>query len=408
MAFSTIATGVLLISVPLELRQMRASPTETGVVLSMFGFGMFAFEWLWGLVADRVGYRGPLVLSQLLYAAGIVLLAAAATIPLIALTYFAACGMMVAVGPIARSYLGTSLHTNLRATGLALLSAMWVVSEAIGSGAGGQLIERIPIRNVVLVSAILPLISAGLLWWVFRGYSHAARVRSWTGDDRRHDARGEAQSVTTVIALTAAIVLLVQMGLGGEGALLPLLVTTHLGLSAASAGTAMFAVFLVAGLLLVPGGRASDRWGRKRTMVAGGVIATAGFVVYAIAGSFVAVLGGAALRAAGFALMWPAATAWVSESVPRRRHALFMGVFGEFENIGITLGPAIGGVVWSYSGIQSAFYVYAVAALLASCIAMLAVDRSRVSTAVQHEVGALSQDLVDAAGTAGPQRGEAR
>jgi hypothetical protein len=39
--------------------------------------------------------------------------------------------------------------------------------------------------------------------------------------------------------------------------LLPLLVTTHLGLSAASAGTAMLAVGLLGGVLLVPGGSAS-------------------------------------------------------------------------------------------------------------------------------------------------------
>ena len=68
MTFSTLATGVLQICLPLELRQLRASPGEIGLTLAMFGFGMFAFEWFWGVVADRVGYLIPLVVSQLLYA----------------------------------------------------------------------------------------------------------------------------------------------------------------------------------------------------------------------------------------------------------------------------------------------------------------------------------------------------
>jgi MFS family permease len=284
--------------------------------------------------------------------------------------------MMVAVGPIARSYLGTALHARLRATGLALLSAQWVIAEAVGAGAGGQLIDHFPIREVMLAGALLPVVSAGFAVWVFRGYSHAMHRGEWTADDeaRMEESRGGV-GVMRVLAVTASMVLLVQVGAGGELALLPLLVTTHLQLSAASAGTAMLAVGLIGGALLVPGGNASDRWGRKPTMIAGGVLSAIGFVIYSTSGSFAQVIAGAAVRALGASLIWPAATAWIAESMPRRRHALFMGLFGEFENIGVTIGPILGGIAWSLAGIQAAFYAYAVAALLASAVAALFVDK---------------------------------
>src|SRR3984893_11202225 len=173
MTFSTLAAGLLQICLPLELRQLRASPNQIGLALAMFGFGMFAFEWLWGVLADRAGYRNPLVVSQLLFAACIALLARADSVVLIAVSYFLASGMMVAVGPIARSSLGTALPSRLRATGLALLSAQWVISQAIGAGAGGQLIDHFPIRGVILGGAVLPVISGLLAVWVFWGYSHA-------------------------------------------------------------------------------------------------------------------------------------------------------------------------------------------------------------------------------------------
>ena len=181
--------------------------------------------------------------------------------------------------------------------------------------------------------------------------------------------------VMRVLAVTASMVLLVQVGAGGELALLPLLVTTHLQLSAASAGMAMLAAGLIGGVLLVPGGNASDRWGRKPTMIAGGILSAIGFVIYSTSGSFGQVIAGAAVRALGASLIWPAATAWIAESMPRRRHALFMGLFGEFENIGVTIGPILGGIAWSLAGIQAAFYTYAVAALLASAVAALFVDK---------------------------------
>ncbi len=386
LTFSTLATGLLQICLPLELRQLRASPNEIGLTLSMFGFGMFAFEWLWGILADRLGYRVPLVASHLLYAGSIVVLARVDSVLLIAVAYFFSSGMMVAAGPIARSYLGTSLHRHLRATGLALVSAQWVIAEAIGSGAGGQLIDRFPIRAVLLGGAVLPVISGLLVFMVFKGYSHRAHRASWSDDDqaRMVESRGGA-SVVKILAVTASMVLLIQVGAGGEIALLPLLVTTHLQLSAASAGTAMLVAGLVGGLLLVPGGHASDRWGRKPTMVAGGVVSALGFVIYSTAGSLGLVIAGAAVRALGAALIWPAATAWIAESVPRRSHALYMGLFGEFENIGVTVGPILGGIAWSIAGIQAAFYTFAAAALLAAAVAALFVD-SRAALAESEPV----------------------
>ena len=383
LTFSTLATGLTQIGLPLELRQLHASPNQIGLTLSMFGFGMFAFEWLWGVLADRVGYRAPLVVSQLLYAASIVLLARVDSVLLIAICYFLASGMMVAVGPIARSYLGTALHARLRATGLALLAAQWVIAEAVGAGAGGQLIDHFPIRSVILGAAILPVASSLLILWVFRRYSHSEHRGAWSQADetRMEESRGGA-GVMHVLAVSASMALLIQIGIGGELALLPLLVTTHLHQSAAGAGAAMLAAGLLGGVLFIPGGNASDRWGRRPTMIAGGILSAAGFVGYATAGTFSQVIVGAAIRALGAALIWPAATAWIAESMPRRRHALFMGLFGEFENVGVTIGPILGGLAWSLAGIQAAFYTYAAAALVAAIVAAAFVGGRRASTVV--------------------------
>ena len=374
MTFSTLATGLLQICLPLELRQLRASPDQIGVTLAMFGFGMFAFEWLWGVVADRIGYRAPLIGSQILYSGFILLLARADSVLLIAIGYFFASGMMVAVGPIGRSYLGTALHARLRATGLAVLAAQWLIASSIGAGVGGQLIDHFPIRSVILVAAVLPIASSLLLLWLFRDYSHSEHRGRWNEDDdaRMEESRGGA-GVVRVLVVTASMVLLIEVGAGGELALLPLLVTTHLHLSAAEAGTAMLAAGLIGGVLMVPGGRAADLWGRKPTMVAGAVLSAVGFAVYATAKNFNQVILGAAIRALGAALIWPAATAWMSDAMPRRRHAMFMGLFGEFENAGITIGPILGGLAWSVAGIQAAFYTYAAAALGAAVVAAVLV-----------------------------------
>jgi MFS family permease len=337
----------------------------------MFGLGFLLFEAVWGALADRVGYGAPLIASQVLYAVGLFFLARAGSVTTIAIAYLITSGTMVAAGPVGRSFLGTTLPPRLRATGLAFIAAMWIFSSALGSGAGGLLIERISITEVLYIAAVLPLVSAVLLWMVFRGYP---RKRSLWGEGEPPAAQAAGRrAFIRVLAITAAIVLLAEIGAGGETALLPLLVTNHLNLSAANAGTALFLLGIFTGILLVPGGIASDRLGRRPTMVVGGLLSAAGFAVYALAGSFAMVVVGAALRALGSALVWPAATAWISEAAPQRRHALTMGLFGEFENLGVTIGPLAGGIVWAQYGIQAAFVAYGVTAVLVAIVSALAV-----------------------------------
>src|SRR5439155_1329733 len=231
------------------------------------GLGMFLFERVWGALADRVGYRLPLVLSQVLYAGGIVLLASSRSVPLIAVAYLLASGMMVAAGPLGRSFLGTTLPPRLRATGLAFIASQWIVAGAIGSGVGGQLIEHFPIRNVLYGASVLPLIAALLLLLVFMGYKETRGI--WSRGEQPAPARAQP----------------------GE--------------------------------------------------------------------SF---------------MRGPAVTAWISESAPHRRHALAMGIFGEFENLGVTLGPVAGGLAWSAAGIQAAFFTYAVTAVLVAVVSAIAVS----------------------------------
>ncbi|HYL72329.1 MAG TPA: hypothetical protein VEY89_13600, partial [Candidatus Dormibacteraeota bacterium] len=72
-------------------------------------------------------------------------------------------------------------------------------------------------------------------------------------------AKGALPSMELVaLALVARMLLGLIAGFAGETAFLPLLVTAKLNLSAATAGSALFAAGIFGGLLLVPGGIAAD------------------------------------------------------------------------------------------------------------------------------------------------------
>jgi hypothetical protein len=168
--------------------------------------------------------------------------------------------MMVAVGPIGRSFLGTSLPPQYQATGLALLAAQWVIGEAIGAGAGGLLIDHMPIRTVLYVAAVMPALSAVLVFLVFSGYQESGGRRATSRGPP--SAKPAGLSLIRVMIITASIVLLLRIGAGGE----PPRPRSPRTLASASLRTAMF---------IGHAGRAPwspadglDRWGRRATMIA--------------------------------------------------------------------------------------------------------------------------------------------
>jgi MFS family permease len=67
----------------------------------------------------------------------------------------------------------------------------------------------------------------------------------------------------------------------------------------------------------------------------------------------------AVLRAAANAATQPVAVALLSDVTPSRVRGRVMGLYGSLEDIGIAIGPALAGLVWSISGIGSAFLVMA-------------------------------------------------
>src|SRR2546429_10020903 len=89
----------------------------------------------------------------------------------------------------------------------------------------------------MLAGAALPAVSAVLVLWVFRGYTiadHHVRINAENAAGGETSRAGP--SGTHGLAITATPALLIQIGLGGELALLPPLVTTPLQLSAAAGG----------------------------------------------------------------------------------------------------------------------------------------------------------------------------
>ncbi|MFD0278861.1 MFS transporter [Kitasatospora sp. NPDC127111] len=114
---------------------------------------------------------------------------------------------------------------------------------------------------------------------------------------------------------------------------------------------------LVMAALMIPGGKLTDRWGRKRCFLLGLVIYAAGAMLSAVApGLGVLILGNSILEGVGTALLIPPVyilTTLLFEDLTSRARAF--GVVMALGGIGAAAGPLIGGLITSVLSWRAAF-----------------------------------------------------
>lgn len=133
-------------------------------------------------------------------------------------------------------------------------------------------------------------------------------------------------------------------------------------------GAAAFTVFtatVVASRLLL--GWLPDRWGARRSALAGGISEAAGIAIIGAAGSLPVVFVGSALAGIGISLIFPSLALLVVNATDPSQRATAMGWFTSFFDIGVAVGAPFAGLVASTGGGEN--YSAAFFAAAAVCLA---------------------------------------
>lgn len=109
--------------------------------------------------------------------------------------------------------------------------------------------------------------------------------------------------------------------------------------------------------LLLPAGTLADRYGRKRTLIAGLAIFTAASFFCGAAGDATTLNVARAVQGVGAALQLSAALAILSHAFQGPDRARAFSFWGSVVGIAITLGPIAGGIITQVFGWEWAFYI---------------------------------------------------
>lgn len=143
------------------------------------------------------------------------------------------------------------------------------------------------------------------------------------------------------------------------------------------------AYLLLAAVFYIPGGRWSDRFGRKTIFMIGGVIFIAGSLVAGFSSDFAVLIIGRLLQGVGLAFTLPHSIVLASLAFPENRRGFAVGCLVTFSGVSQALGPVIGAVILTYLSWRWIFFINVPIGLISLAVAFFACKKES-ATDITH------------------------
>lgn len=157
-------------------------------------------------------------------------------------------------------------------------------------------------------------------------------------------------------------------------------VQTDLGSSFSALQWVVNGYALTLGSLILVGGGAGDRFGRRRVFLLGIAIFAAASLACALAPGAAWLILARGIQGAGAALLVPQSLAIIAASFPKPVRGRAIGIWAGASAITTALGPPLGGLLIDLSGWRSVFWINLPLCVAAAALALRHVPESRAKT----------------------------
>jgi EmrB/QacA subfamily drug resistance transporter len=141
--------------------------------------------------------------------------------------------------------------------------------------------------------------------------------------------------------------------------------------------------------LLLTGGIVGDRYGRRKTFLAGLAIFTTASLLCGISQSTTQLVAFRALQGVGAALLMPGTLSIITVTFPPHERARAIGLWAGMSGLALALGPTVGGLMVEHLGWESVFFLNVPIGVVAFVVATRTVRESVSNEQRSLDVGGL-------------------
>ncbi|MCC7415701.1 MAG: MFS transporter [Acidobacteria bacterium] len=364
-----VAYSIAVPVLPDLSRRFGASPTAIGLLFASFGLTLLVVSIPMGTMSDRIGRKGPMLAGLVALAAATLLFAFADSLRWLFAARLVQGGADAVTWVVGFALLADLYGRDERGAVMGMVMSGATFAFMAGPTLGGWLYERGGVELPFLAVAALAGFCLAAFAWVRLPGQRAERERIPAAAILRVPA---VAACTTAVVVAAATLSMFEP-------VLPLFLSTELGVGPARIGV-VFGAGAVASMLLHPiYGRLADRWGGRRLTLIGLAITACTIPAIGRAWSFQSAVALYVLFAATVAIVITPSLTYMAEATSSAGIESFgvgYGLYNMGWGIGLLIGPALGGFLFERLGFPT------LALIWAPCVVAIAIVLSRVESRV--------------------------
>lgn len=356
-AIDLVGWGIVLPILPLYGERFTRSPVTLGILVASFSVMQLLFAPVWGRVSDRHGRRPVLVVSLFGTALGSLVMGLAPSL------------WVLFLGRIIDGISGGSVSTahaavvdmappGQRARLIGLLGAAFGLGFVAGPAIGGLAAlfgERVPLLVAAAIAGVNAVVALRRLPETrpTDTVAHVVEPPPVEGALRR-------LIVVVFVATSAFTAFEATFALLGQHRFDLTIAST----SAVFVGIGLLLVLFQGGLVHPVVGRFGELGAARLALLLNGI----GFVLVALAESWVVLVPGVALLTAGQGLLAPTLTSMVAARAHRDRRGSVLGLQQSVSALARVVGPIAGGFLFGHVGVGAPYVAGAVLAMVALAV----------------------------------------
>ncbi len=329
------------------LQSEREVALTIGFLTSMYSAANAVSSFIGGFATDKHGRRKTIFGFLPPLSIGLLLFAFSKNVYWLYAGYFLAAFTFGSIFPVLNALVADLTPARERGAGYGLFNLSWILSQIPSPLIGGWLASNLNLRTPFVLAFIFSLTLFVIAYRV-----EDVEKKNYPEKEAAEQVNPKQIFKSQPFKFTLILFCLINLLWGlGNGVLSPLFkvyLLFKLGVSPLEMGLAFSIGWaLVTALVQVPGGKISDKIGRKPLIVTS--LTTVSPLIMALGltsniEQFIAVL---VLISALGNLSNPAVTAFLMDLTDERNRGKALGVTESIFSLGTTVGPVIGGYLWS-------------------------------------------------------------
>ncbi|WP_147534747.1 MFS transporter [Bacillus marasmi] len=338
-----VGFGIIIPVLPFYAEELGASPTELGLLMSVYSIMQLVFSPIWGKVSDRIGRKPVLLLGITGLALSFYLMAIADSIWMLFAARIIGGILSSANMPTSMAYVADITTPENRGKGMGIIGAAVGLGFVFGPAIGG-IFSKNSLSLPFYLAAASSIITLILIVLFLK--------ESSTAESRLENAKKETsmwKAFSGSLSILFILQLFISLSLSGLEATFAYFAAKKAGMDSTEMGY-VFMIMGLAGAFVQGGmmGKLTKKYGEGPVIQGGIIISAIGFALILLIDDFITAAIFLTIFGIGNGVIRPSISSLLTKQ-SNTGHGSATGLLSSFDSFGRIAGPVLGGWLFTLS-----------------------------------------------------------